>query len=236
MRRLVFALAALHSIPGWGATASVAASTPPLTLPLVIENFERLDKDLKSLSAEYKQFVRWDDSGAAQTVAGTVEFRKPDLLRLRHQLPEPQTVVADGTWLWIYRESTNQVIKTRFEEWKRSEPLAQGLLDFGNYAGLLRSYDVSLSSAQPLEADGHRQLSLALRPRQKRGAQDFTLILRLSTRDYFPADTELRAGTVVVRSLFTNIKYNPPLPDARFHFSPPPGADVFNNVKTGKNK
>ena len=106
----------------------------------------------------------------------------------------------------------------------------------GSYASLLHSYDVPLSAAQPLEADGHRRLSLTLRPRQKQGAQDFTLVLRLSTRDYFPAETELHAGAVLIRSLFTNIKYNPPLPDAHFQFLPPPGADVFNHVKPGKNK
>ena len=210
--------------------------TQPITVELVVSRFEKLDKDLNSLSADFTQSVEWQASGTAQKVAGRVEFRKPDLLRLEHELPEAQTLVSDGTWLWIYRPSTDQVIKTRFADWKKSEPMAQGLLDFGNYARLLKSYDASISSVTAPDKDGQREVSLTLRPKQKDQAGDFALILRLSTRDYFPAVTDLRAGGVTVHTSFSNIRYNPALPDSRFRFTPPPGADVFDNVKPPKGK
>jgi outer membrane lipoprotein carrier protein len=207
----------------------LAPSTVPLSLPLVVERFEALDKELTSLSADFTQFVRWDESGMAQTVEGSFDYKKPGLLRLQHKIPEPQSLVSDGTLLWIYRESTNQVIKTRLEDWKKSEPMAQGLLDFGNYAGLLKSYDAEISTQSAPGPDGHRDVALRLKPKDKK--QDFVLTLRLNTRDFFPADTELRAGGVSVHSLFTHIKYNPPEPESRFKFTPPPGADVFENLK-----
>jgi outer membrane lipoprotein carrier protein len=208
--------------------------TVPISVPYVVERFEALDKNLSTLEADFRQFVHWDDSGMAQTVEGSLDFKKPDGLRLQHKLPEAQTVVSDGTLLWIYRPSTNQVIKTRLDEWKKSEPMAQGLLDFGNYAGLLKTYDAEISSQTAPGADGQRDVWLRLKPKQKSAGGDFVLTLKLSTRDFFPADTELRAGTVSVHSIFSNIKYNPPQPDSRFRFTPPPGADVFENTSPAR--
>ena len=258
MSPITFVLAVLLSAPGWCAPAQpkakrnngpkksaeaapISASTAayalpllppptvPVSVPYVVARFEELDLKLTSLEASFTQFVHWDESGMAQTVEGSFEYKKPGSLRLQHKVPEPQILVSDGDLLWIYRPSTNQVIKTRLADWKKSEPMAQGLLDFGNYAGLLKSYDAEVSSQTAPGPDGHRDVTLRLKPKDKK--QDYTLTLKLNTRDFFPADTELRAGGVSVHSVFSNIKYNPPEPEARFKFTPPPWADVFENLK-----
>lgn len=208
----------------------LAPTTVPLSVPYVIARFEKLDTDLKTLEASFTQYVRWDESGMAQTVEGSFDYKKPGFLRLQHRIPEPQVLVSDGVLLWIYRPSTNQVIKTRLDDWKKSEPMAQGLLDFGNYAGLLKTYDAEISSQSAPASDGQRDVWLRLKPKDRKGG-DFTLTLKLNTRDFFPGDTELRAGSVSVHSIFSNIKYNPPEPEARFRFTPPPDADVFDNTK-----
>ena len=229
--------AAVHAAPVVPtAMPLLPAPTQAITVPLIVERFEGLDQSMKSLSADFRQTVRWEQTGMSQSVVGTLEFRKPDLLRLQHKQPEAQTLVSDGTWLWIYRESTNQAIKTSFSEWKKSEPMAQGLLDFGNYAGLLRTYDVSIATMSAPGPDGHRSLTLSLKPHNTASGKDFRLYLTMSTRDFFPADTELRAGGAVVASHFSNIRYNSILPDTRFQFTPPPGADVFDNFKSPKAK
>lgn len=224
------AAAPMVSSPTASALPLLAPTTAPLTLPLIFERFEDIDRGLKSLSADFRQFVRWDDSGLTQALEGSVEYRKPDLLRLEHRLPEAQTIVSDGLWLWMWRRATNQVIQTRLEDWRKSEPLAQGIMDFGNYAGLLRSYEVALASSSPLP-DGHRRVELLLTPRGKDKKSDFALRLRLSTRDFFPADAELRVGQVLIHSLLEKVRLNPEIPEGRFRFSPPEGADVFQNLR-----
>ncbi len=206
------------------------ATTAEITVPFVLERFERFDRELDSLSMGFRQFVRWEESGVTQSVEGSLDYKKKDRLHLVHKLPEKQTLVGDGTWLWIWRQSTNQVIRTKLQDWKKSEPLAQGLMDFGSYAELLKRYDAQVSSVSAPGEDGHRRVELTLKPREK-GA-DFTLKLRLTTRDFFPADAELRAGQIEVHSLFEDIRYNPALPDELFRFTPPAGADVFTNLKT----
>ena len=205
------------------------ATTGEITVPLVIERFERFDRDLRTLSGAFRQSVRSDDTGQTQAVAGTLAYRKKDRLRIEHLSPEAQTLVCDGSRVWVWRPANGQVIRSKLAQWKRSQPLAQGLLDFGNYAELLKRYDVALATVSAPGADGHRSLALALKPLPASGrGGDFLLTLRLSTRDFFPFDSELRVGAVSAHTVFSDVRFNPELPETQFQFSPPPGADVLD--------
>lgn len=209
-----------------------APTTAPLTLDLVAQRFAETDSKIVSLKASFRQFVRLEGSDTVQTVEGEVSFKKPDLLRLTHTVPEPQTVVSDGTWLWVHRKSTNQVIQTKLDAWRKSEPLAQGLLDFGNSADLLSRYDAKLTTTTAPGADGHRVFTVVLTPKaseKRSGDADFTLTLKASTRDFFPGDATLRVGKASIRSLFEGVRINPEIPDAAFKFAPPPDADLFKS-------
>lgn len=205
-----------------------AASSAPITLDLVAARFKAFDDALKTLKADVRQSVRLEGSDTVQTVEGTVTFRKPDMLRLVHRVPEPQTVVSDGTWLWVHRHSTKQVIQTRLDAWRKSEPLAQGLMDFGKSADLLTRYDAAVSTVSAPGADGYRRFEVVLKPKKK-GEADFDLTLKASEKDFFPGEAVLRVGRARIRSLFENVRLNPELPDAEFRFSPPQDADVFQS-------
>ncbi len=211
-----------------------SASTAPLTLELISARFAETDARIKTLTTSFRQFVRLDGSDMVQTVEGEVSFKKPDLLRLVHRIPEPQTVVSDGTWLWVYRNSTNQVIQTRLDAWRKSEPLAQGLLDFGASADMLTRYNTVLSTVSAPGTDGHRTFTLTLTPKEKKGDNDFVLTLKASTKDFFPADASLRVGRASIRSVFENVRLNPELPEATFKFTPPTDADLFKSPEPKK--
>ena len=207
---------------------SYAPPTGPLTLELISAKFAETDAAIKTLKTGFRQFVRLEGSDTVQTVEGDVLFKKPDLIRLTHKIPEPQTVVSDGTWLWVHRASTNQVIKTKLEAWRKSEPLAQGLLDFGKSADLLQRYKTELSTVSAPGVDGHRVFTLTLKPKEKaKDDADFTLTLKASTKDFFPADASLRVGKASIRSVFEGARLNPELPDDAFQFTPPITADLF---------
>lgn len=207
-----------------------AASTAPVTLDLVAQRFGELDARMNTLRADFRQFARLEGSDTVQQVEGQVLFKKPEFMRLTHRIPEAQTIVADGTWLWVYRLSTNQVIQTKLEDWRRSEPLAKGLLDFGKSADLLKRYTAAISTVSAADAEGYRTFVVLLTPKPedvKAGGSDFTLSLTASTRDYFPYEASLKVGHASIRSVFEHVRINPPLPDSAFKFSPPPDADVF---------
>ena len=211
---------------------SYAASTAPLTLDVIAARFAELDGKMVTLRADFSQFARMDGSDTVQQVEGDVLFKKPDLMRLTHRLPEKQTVVSDGSWLWVYRPSTNQVIQTNLDAWRKNEPLAKGLLDFGRSADLLKRYAAAISTVSAPGADGYRTFIVALTPKPADRASadaDFTLTLKASTRDFFPYETALRVGRATIRSTFANVRLNPDLPDESFRFTPPAGADVFTS-------
>lgn len=207
-----------------------AASTAPVTLELVSARFAEVDARITTLRATFKQFVRLEGSDTVQQVEGEVLFQKPDLMRLTHRIPEPQTVVSDGTFLWVHRPSTNQVIQTRLETWRKKEPLAKGLLDFGKSADLLKRYAAAVSTVSAPGEGGWRTFSVALTPKPEEhasGDADFTLTLTASTKDFFPHEAVLRVGRASIRSAFSDVRLNPELPAETFRFTPPPGADVF---------
>lgn len=210
-----------------------AVSTAPITLDLVSERFAEVDSRMKSLKASFRQFARMDGADIVQSVEGEVLFLKPDLLRMTQRIPERQTVVCDGTWLWVHRESTDQVIQTRLEAWRKSEPLAKGLLDFGRSADLLKRYSAVLSTVSAPGMDGHRTFAVTLTARpedRKVGDADFELTLKASTRDFFPYDAGLRVGHASIHSIFEAVRLNPELPAETFRFTPPPSADVFQTT------
>jgi|CXWL01.1.fsa_nt_gi outer membrane lipoprotein carrier protein len=211
---------------------SHAPSNAPLTVDVIAARFAETDAMIKTLKTSFRQFVRLEGSDTVQSVEGDVVFKKPDLLRLNHRVPEPQTIVSDGTWLWVYRKSTNQVIQTRLDAWSKSEPLAQGLLDFGRSADLLARYKTEITTVSAPGADGHRQFVLTLTPKPadvKNGGTDFTLTLKADTRRYFPGDATLRVGRVSIHSIFDDVRINPDISEEVFRFVPPTDADLFKS-------
>lgn len=225
---LLVLTAGVHADP----LTTYAPSTAPITISMIAQRFAETDARITTLKATLRQFVRVDESDVTRAVEGDVLFKKPDLLRLTHRIPEPQTVVSDGTWLWVHRHSTNQVIQSRLDAWRKSEPLAQGLLDFGKSADLLARYSTKLTTVAAIDADGHRAFTLTLKPKaaDKKGeAGDFVLTLKASTRDFFPADATLQVGHASIRSLFENVILNPALPRETFQFTPPANADLFKS-------
>ncbi len=209
-----------------------APSTATLTVALIAERFAEADARINTLKATFRQSVRMEGSDLVQTVEGDIVFKKPDLLRLTHKIPEPQTVVSDGTYLWVHRNSTNQVIQSRLDAWRKSEPLAQGLLDFGKSADMITKYDTTIATVSAPGADGHRSFVLTLKPKtagKKDEATDFVLTLKASTKDFFPADATLKVGRASIRSVFEGVRLNPEVPDVTFKFTPPPDADLFKS-------
>ena len=52
--------------------------------------------------------------------------------------------------------------------------------------------------------------------------------MRLSTRDFFPSESELRMGEMTARTVLSDVRFNPDLPETLFQFQPPAGADVLD--------
>ena len=206
---------------------SFAAPAPP-TLADIAAHFDALDSSMTSLTCRFVEEMNLGAGAPSQSVSGFVQYKKPDLLRIEYKTPEAQSVVLDGKDLWIWRPSAGQAIETSVADWKKSQPMARQLLDFGHYGRMLQDYDVFIASVSAPDARGFYDVLLDLKPKNGGG---YTLRLGLSTRDYFPARTWMTVGNVTMESVFSDVRLNPAIEDNAVHFTPPPDADVFKNFK-----
>jgi len=213
------------SIPAAAAVSASSftwTSTAPLTLDAVLAQFERFDRELDSLTARFTQSLSADETGVSSSLEGSVSYLKPDRLRIEYLRPERQTVVSDGKDIYIHRHANAQVIQSKLEDWKQSDPLVGNLMQFGSYAKMLRSYDVSLDT-------GGASPSLRLLPKDR--SAGFELRFELQAADLFPAKTELQVRNTRVRTDLDAVCFNPALRAKDFDFTPPAGAEIFRDFK-----
>lgn len=206
--------------------ASTAAfawtSTAPLSVEAVLAHFEAMDAAMVSLKARFTQSLTMAETGVTSRVEGTVAFKKPERLRIEHNLPERQTVVSDGKDIWIHRIARNQVVQSALVDWKKADPAVSNLMEFGSYSRMLKAYDVSLDSAAA---------TLVLVPKSGESKRALVLRMTLDPATLFPSATELKVGSLTVRTEFLDAVFNPVLDEKLFAFTPPADADVFRDFK-----
>ncbi|MDE2293204.1 MAG: outer membrane lipoprotein carrier protein LolA [Elusimicrobia bacterium] len=197
----------------------------PLDVGSILAHFEVMDASLTSLTADFSQTLTMRETGVRSRVEGSVEYEKTDRLRIEHRVPERQLIVSDGDDIWIWRMDRKQVIQSKLADWKKADPAIGNLMAFGSYARMLKTYDVALDSS------GARP-QLVLRPKKADpAAEPFTMRLTLAAGTLFPELTTLRAGGMTVETKLSDVRFNPPLPDKDFQFTPPSDADVFRDFK-----
>ncbi len=174
---------------------------------------------LKTIAADFEQIVRDNKGQITNHASGRLTLSRPDRFRWDYREPYLQTIVADGSKLWLYDADLEQVTV---------RPLEQGL---GSTPAMLLSGSGKASDAftgGPVQQRG----ALAwctLQPTQQ--GSDFE---RVSLA--FDAKGELAAMELVDKlGQATSIEFrglvrNGKVDDSAFRFVPPKGADVIGNA------
>lgn len=205
MAGAVAALASLMGLP----TPAVAAEAPDAVAAL--RGFVR---DAKSGRGDFTQTVTSADGSRQRTSSGTFEFQRPNRFRFTYQRPFEQTIVADGQKVWTYDPDLNQATSRRLTQALGATPAA--LLAGG-------SLDEPFTLAPQPARDG---LAWALATPRDRDSPFQSL--RVGFRGGELAVVEVVDGfgqRSVLR--FSGFQTNVPVPDGRFRFTPPAGADVI---------
>lgn len=176
---------------------------------------EALSNDVESLAGRFAQTVTGEDGRVKERAEGDFALVRPGRFDWVYQSPYEQRIVADGTNLWLHDIDLEQVS--------------------------VRAQDAALASSPAGILGGG---AAALEAFEYQGAFEAgdLLWVQLAARD---ADSEFRAvrigfdtaGVVAAMELgdnlsqrtyieFTDVALNAPVDDARFEFTPPPGADV----------
>jgi outer membrane lipoprotein carrier protein len=199
------------------AVANAAVAQPAIeSAEAGYQRLDRFMKDLKGLAASFRQVLRDSRGQIAEQSSGKLLILRPDRFRWDYELPHAQTVVSDGSRLWLYDPDLEQVTVRPLDNTLAGTPAM--LLSGG---GELRSaFDV-----ERVERGSEGIFWVQLVP--KRADTDFRRV-RLGfsgdTLRFMELDDKLNQTTVLE---FIGLKRNPSINAEQFTFTPPAGADVI---------
>ena len=174
--------------------------------------------DLHSLTGHFSQSLTDPNGDAGQGSSGTMALQAPRQFRWDTLSPYKQTIVADGSRVWMYDPELEQVTVRKQSTEESHSPLTV-LTD-------LKQMDREFKVAERGERDGLlwlRLTSVSSDPHFEFADLGFDAngLARMVFRDQLGATTDIR---------FSDWKRNQALPPGTFDFVPPKGADVIGDV------
>jgi outer membrane lipoprotein carrier protein len=157
--------------------------------------------------------------GRKLTSKGTVYFKRPGRMRWDMQNGQKQTIIADGTHLWIYQPSEHQVYKAPFGQAFQSATPVSFLTGIGRIAD---------DFAVTLDGEEGGLVFLRMVPRAGEGIGTLRLGLDPKTYDILSAEIRDPIGNVT-RLQFSDLQRDGGMEDALFHFEIPQGAEVVES-------
>jgi outer membrane lipoprotein carrier protein len=191
------------------ASVALANSSGPARSEL-----ERFASGIDRFQADFTQTVKSQDGRVQDQTRGKVWLQSPDKLRWVYTGEFPETIVADGSNIWIYDESLQQVTVKPQSDQAADSPLMIlvdvsqldrqfQVTELGDFEGMLLLELKSLDDESEFE-----RILLGL---------DSNGIRMMAMEDAFGQRTEI---------YFENMLKNPPADPQLFEFTPPEGADV----------
>ena len=207
--------------------AAVAINTPAGGL----NSLEEFLRSTRSGKAEFSQVVtsppKTDGvekaTAKVKNSSGSFEFVRPNRFKFLYKRPFEQTIVADGTTLWLYDADLNQVTARRQAQALGSTPAALIAT-----APNLKALETEFSLQDAPEANG-LQWVLAT-PKAKDGQLQS---IRVGFKNSADKGVTLAAMEILdsfgQRSVlsFSKVELNPVFGAEAFNFKPPVGADVI---------
>ncbi|MBE1161135.1 outer membrane lipoprotein chaperone LolA [Dyella acidiphila] len=180
----------------------------------------RLDafaQGLHAISGNFNQTLT-DPNGKVQTSSGTLVVEAPRQFRWDTLAPNKQTLVADGSRIWIYDPDLEQVTVRKQDAEEAHSPLTV-LTD-------LKQLDKDFKVTEQGEREGLNWLRLTSNsPDSQFNYVDLGFdangLARMQFKDQLGSLSDIR---------FSNWQRNPPIPPQDFNFTPPKGADVIGDL------
>ena len=192
-------------------SGSAAAQTPANALT----DFKSYTRDLSSLAGSFTQEVRDKNGRVSRQSVGTFAIARPGKFRFVYEKPYKQTIVSDGTTVWLHDEDLNQVTIKKLGETVNEQPLAL-LLD--------ASAADKLFDLKALEPQGSIGFVEAKSKKPDAAFSDLRVaIVALQPRELTWRDALQNTNTIRFESLSKNGK----LAADAFAFTPPKGADIL---------
>ena len=193
----------------------LAALLPGIAGASSVEVLKNLLEQTTTARARFAQMVLDRNMKMLQQATGTMQFSRPGKFRWEYDKPIEQTIVGDGSRVWLYDKDLNQVTVRRLDRALGSSPAA--LLAGSNE--IEKSYTLAGMGGKEgldwLEAVPKAQDTAFERVRLGFGKSGLEV---MELRDQFGQTTVIK---------FSAIERNARIPPEVFRFTPPKGADVI---------
>jgi outer membrane lipoprotein carrier protein len=206
-------IARCQSRDGWGKT-----SVPPGLLHRVDDHYNHL----RTLRARYTE--RYAGMGLDRTESGTLELRKPGLMRWAYDAPPGKLFVLDGKFAWFYTPGDAQVTRAPA---KQLDDLRTPLRLLLGHTQLAKELDhIAIAPAAPLSQN---PATFTITGVPKAMADRLRSLTLTVTVDGAISAMKIEETTGAVTAFtFSEQKENLPLPPADFTFTPPSGLPIVN--------
>jgi outer membrane lipoprotein carrier protein len=209
-----------------GGTPAAPAQAEPAASPSdpaarALARVEGRYGDARSMSADFVQRLDVPLLGDVQVSRGRLYQRQPNRFAMHFTDPAGDVVIADGRHLWMYYPSSDprQVMRTG--------------LQGGAELDLMREFLTDTSARFRATHEGTETVSgrstdrVRLVPRERAGYS--SVVLWVDRENGTVHRIEISEANDTVRRLdLANVRLNPQIPDDRFRFEPPAGAQVFD--------
>ncbi|TAG79552.1 MAG: outer membrane lipoprotein carrier protein LolA [Betaproteobacteria bacterium] len=180
-----------------------------------LSEFRVFTRDLSSLTGSFSQEVRDKNGRVSRTSAGTFSLARPGMFRFVYEKPYKQTIVSDGTTVWLHDEDLNQVTVRKIGDSLSEQPLSL-LLDPQSAE---KVFDIKAAPAQG---------SIAYLTAKAKKADVAVSDLAIALVGGQPSEITWRDALQNINTLrLTSLAKNAKVSNERFSFTPPRGADIL---------
>ena len=181
-----------------------------------VETLKTLLNQTTTAKARFAQVVMDKNRKTLQQASGTMEFSRPGRFRWEYSKPYEQTIIGDGSRLWIYDKDLNQVTVRKLDRALGASPAAL----------LAGSNEIEKSYALKAAGNDGGLDWLEAVPRTQDTAFE-RIRLGLSKSGFEAMELKDQFGqTTLIK--FSDLQRNVKIPPESFRFTPPKGADVIS--------
>ena len=204
-----------------------------LEAPAVSHAIEAHYRGVKTLQAVFLE--RYSEGHQAIRVeSGTVYFSRPGRMRWEYESPETKLFVVDGKNVWFYvpadRTASREKLKDS-SDWRTPFALITGKAKLSRLCGKIE--ELATRGGAPSAdgaAVGNRMLRCLPRvdSRSATGESFREILLEVNSAYQLVRVLIREPGDVETEFRFANWQENIALPEAKFHFEPPPGVAIVD--------
>ena len=228
-----------------------AQGTSAIGVEAVVRAFDSRYQHARTLKAIFFESYK-DGHGGVSADSGTVYFSRPGRMRWDYESPEQKLFLVDGVNVWFYVPADHTVSRAKLSQssdWRTPIALLAGKTDLSKLCRQIEPVDSASGKRQEpgkpsagatntagaaatgsvREADGPVATTLRCLPRESSASESIQDVLLDIDPDGFLTRIVVRQpGDASTEFRFGNWQENLAIPEAQFHFEPPPGVAIVD--------